>query len=37
MRRRPFQKFVGEYLFAVRRIARVVLVFVGKMAWEEEE
>lgn len=40
MRRRPFQKFDGEYLFETRRMARVALalelvlfVVLGTTAW----
>ena len=35
MRRRPFQKLDGEYLFETRRIAREEVV-VGKTAWVED-
>ncbi len=33
MRRRPFQKLEGEYLFETRRMAREEVVVVGKTAW----
>ena len=39
MRRRPFQKLDGEYLFETRRMAReavVLVVLVGKTAWVED-